>query len=128
MKDAEKIKRMSKRGKLLRTVKILTCLLLITMAVAGITIYRDFKERPGILRKMWISERGADYITIEWERPRNVHKYVITYNDEVIEVSGRKKSVRITGLTENTNYKISVRADSKEREGFEALEEQTKTR
>lgn len=128
MKDAEKIKRMSKRGKLLRTVKILTCLLLITMAVAGITIYRDYKERPGILRKMWISERGADYITVEWERPRNVHKYVITYNDEVIEVSGRKKSVRITGLTENTNYKISVRADSKEREGFEALEEQTKTR
>lgn len=112
----------------MKRVKILTFLLVLALAGAAITIYRDYQARPGFLEKIWIADRDADAITVAWERPRNVNKFIVTYNGETIEVSGRKKEVKITGLTPDTVYRISVRADSKERKGFEELEEQARTK
>ncbi len=117
-----------KRERQLKRLKVLLILLVIAIIGAGITIYRDFQARPGFLEKIWIADRGADSITIAWERPRNVHKFVITYNGKRLEVSGKRKGVKITGLTEDTEYKFTVRADSKQREGFEALEEKARTK
>lgn len=121
-------KNSKKRKKQLKHLKTLLILLVIAIAGAGITIYRDYQARPGFLEKIWISDRGADYITVAWERPRNVYRYVITYNGETVNVSGRRNNVKLTGLDADTNYKISVRADSRKREGFEALEEQARTK
>ena len=118
----------SKREKRKKQLKVLSIILLIVLALLAVTVYRDYKARPGFLEKIWIEERGADFITVAWERARNVNKYVVTYNGKRIEVSGKKKGVKINGLTENTEYVISVRADSKKRKGFEALTEKTKTK
>lgn len=121
-------KNSKKRKRQLKHLKTLLILLLIAIAGAGITIYRDYQARPGFLEKIWISDRGADYITVAWERPRNVSRYVVSYNGKTVSVSGRKKNVKLTGLDADTNYKISVRADSKEREGFEEISEQARTK
>ena len=129
MKHAKKISQAKKkRIKQKKRLKVLLILLVFAMAGAAITVYRDYHARPGFLEKIWISDRGADYITVAWERPRNVYKYVVTYNGETIKVSGRKKNVKITGLAEDTDYKITVRADSREREGFEALAAEAATK
>lgn len=124
----KKKKRSKKRKRQLKHLKTLLILLIIAIAGAGITIYRDYQARPGFLEKIWISDRGADYITVAWERPRNVYRYIVTYNGETVNVSGRRKNVKLTGLDADTEYKISVRADSKKREGFEELEEHAKTK
>lgn len=127
-KKISKAKRKRKRKRQLKRLRVLLILLVIAIAGAAITVYRDYKARPGFLEKIWISDRGADYITVAWEKPRNVYRYVITYNGETVKVSGRKKNAQITGLTPDTEYKITVRADSKEREGFEELEEKARTK
>lgn len=116
------------RRKRVKQLKVLLVLLIIALAGAGITIYRDYQARPGFLEKVWIADRGADYITIAWEKPRNVYKYVITYNGKTIEVGGRNNEAKITELTEDTAYEFSVRADSREREGFEALTASARTK
>ena len=118
----------NKRLRRKKQLKVLFVLFVIALVGAAITVYRDYKARPGFLEKIWISDRSADYITVAWVRPRNVDKFVVTYNGKTIEVSGRKKNVKLTGLTADTEYRISVRADSKKREGFEALEEKARTK
>ena len=129
MKHAKKNEKLlRKRKRRVKRVKILTFLLVLALVGAAITIYRDYNARPGFLENIWISDRSDDYITVAWERPRNVYKFIVTYNGETVEVSGRKKNVTITGLTPDTDYKITVRADSREREGFEELEEQARTK
>ena len=125
MKHAKKT---DKKDKQKKTLNILLILLAITLVALAVTIYRDYQARPGFLEKIWIADRGADYITVAWEKPRNVYKYVVTYNDKTISVSGMRSEIRLTELSEGTNYKISVRADSREREGFEALTENTMTK
>ena len=129
MKHAKKISKAKKRRKRqLKRLRVLLILLVLAIAGAGISIYRDYQARPGFLEKIWIEDRGADFITVAWERPRNVYKYVITYNGETVEVSGRKKNARITGLAADTEYNITVRADSREREGFDELKEHARTK
>lgn len=125
MKHAKKSNVRTKQKKIL---KILLVLLIITSAILAVTIYRDYQSRPGFLEKIWISDRGADYITVAWERPRNVYKYVITYNEKTISVSGMRKEMRLVNLNEDTEYKISVRADSRKRQGFHALEKTARTK
>lgn len=126
MKHAKK--EPSKRDRRKKQLKVLTVLFLLALAAAALTVYRDYKARPGFLEKIWISERGADYVTVEWEKVRNVNKYVVMYDGKTIEVSGRKKGVIIHGLTEDTEYEFSVRADSKKRKGFETLTQKAKTK
>ena len=118
----------SKRNRRKKQLKVLSVLLLIVLAVLAFTVYRDYKARPGFLEKIWIEERGADYITVAWERARNVNKYVLMYDGNTIEVSGKKKGVKIHGLAEDTEYEFSVRADSKKRKGFETLTEKARTK
>ena len=119
---AEKIRKKNRKRR--KRFRILLVLFVIALAGAGITIYRDYQARLGFLEKIWISDRGADYITVAWEKPRNVSSYVVTYNGKTVSVRGRRKNVKLTGLEADTEYKISVRADSKEREGFEEISEQ----
>ena len=123
---AEKIRKKNRKRR--KRLKVLLILFVFALAGAAITVYRDYQARPGFLENIWISDRGADYITVAWERPRNVYRYVVTYNGETVNVSGRRKSVKLTGLDADTEYKISVRADSREREGFEELEEKARTK
>lgn len=111
-----------------KTLKVLLILLGLTLMATAATIYRDYQARPGFLKKIWISDRGADYITVAWEKPRNTYRYAITYNNKSIYVSGFRSEMRLTGLDEDTEYTISVRADSKKREGFEALTETARTK
>ena len=118
----------SKRKKRKRRLKVLFVLFIIALALAALTIYRDYNARPGFLEKVWISERGADFITVAWEKPRNVSKYVITYGGESVKVSGRRSKAKITGLKEDTQYIFSVRADSREREGFETISASARTK
>ena len=109
-------------------LKILIVLLLVALAGAAATIYMDYQARPGFLEKVWISDRGADYLTVAWGKVRNVDKYVVMYNGKTVQVNGRKSNITITGLDEDTYYEFSVRADSKEREGFETLTASAKTK
>ena len=118
----------SKRKKRKRRLKVLFVLFIIALALAALTVYRDYNARPGFLEKVWISERGADFITVAWEKPRNVSKYVITYGGESVKVSGRRSKAKITGLKEDTQYIFSVRADSREREGFETISASARTK
>ena len=118
----------SKRKRRKKQLKVLLVLLILAIAGTAITIYRDYEARPGFLEKVWISDRGGDYLTVAWERPRNVSRFIVTCNGKTMKVSGRKKEVKVTDLKEDTFYTISVRADSKEREGFEALTAQSKTK
>ena len=64
----------SNRNRRKKQLKVLSVLLLIVLAVLAFTVYRDYKARPGFLEKIWIEERGADYITVAGERARNVNK------------------------------------------------------
>ena len=123
---AEKIRKKNRKRR--KRLKVLLILFVLALAGAAITVYRDYQARPGFLENIWISDRGADYITVAWERPRNVYRYVVTYNGETVSVSGRRKNVNLTGLDADTEYKISVRADSRKREGFEELEERARTK
>ena len=123
---AEKIRKKNRKRR--KRLKVLLILFVLALAGAAITVYRDYQARPGFLENIWISDRGADYITVAWERPRNVYRYVVKYNGESVNVSGRRKNVKLTDLDADTEYKISVRADSREREGFEELEERARTK
>ncbi|MBQ6624125.1 MAG: fibronectin type III domain-containing protein [Mogibacterium sp.] len=125
MKHAKPINRRKRQKKILN---ILLVLLVIAIVVAAETIYRDYQARPGFLEKIWIEERGSDYITVAWEKPRNVYRFVVTYNGKVRHVPGVHSSVKLTDLEENTDYKISVRADSRSRQGFETLSESARTK
>ena len=107
---------------------ILIVLFFLAVANAAAALYADYQARPGVLEKIWIADRGGDYITVAWNRVKNVSKYVVTYNGETIEVSGRKKEVKITGLTPDTEYEFFVRADSRDREGFEVLDTRATTK
>ncbi len=120
------MKQTRKRRK--RQLKVLSVLLVLALAGTALTIYRDYNARPGFLEKVWISERGADFITVAWEKVRNVNKYVVMYDGKTVEASGQKSKVKITGLNEDTYYEFSVRADSKERKGFETLTAKAKTK
>ena len=111
----------SKKEKRLHQLKILLIIFVVVLAAAVITVYRDYQARPGFLEEVWIAERGADHITVEWKKVRNVNKYVVTYDGKTIEVPGKNKGVIVKGLRENTDYEFSVRADSKKRQGFEAI-------
>ena len=121
-------KKESKRQKQIHRLKILIVLFLLTLIVAAVTVYMDYQARPGFLEKVWVSDKGADYITVAWEAPRNVYKYVIEYNGKTLEFSGRNKSAKIDGLKEDTLYEFSVRADSKKREGFDTLIAKARTK
>ena len=126
MLDINRMK--SKRNRRKKQLKILSVLLIFAITGTVITIYRDYEARPGFLEKVWISDRGGDYLTVAWERPRNVSRFVIDCNGKIMTISGRKKEAKVTGLKEDTLYTISVRADSKERKGFEVLSAQAKTK
>ena len=117
-----------KRERRKKQLKILLILFGIALVEAILTIIHDYKVRPGMLEKVWIAQRGADYVIVAWERPRNVYKYVVTYNGKIKNVGGQKDCVRITGLDEDTEYDFSVRADSKTRKGFESLTASARTK
>ena len=127
MKHASKEQNITK-AKQIKRLKILTVLLVITLVGAAITIYLDYQARPGFLEEVWISDRGADYLEVSWKQVRNVNKYVVMCDGKTKEVNGQKDSATIDGLKENTDYDISVRADSEEREGFEAVTASAKTK
>lgn len=107
---------------------LLVLLFLLASATAAAGFYYEYQSRPGNLEYIRIEDRTSEKITVAWNRVKNVSKYVVTYNGETLEVSGRKKSVTITGLTPDTEYQIYVRADSRKREGLEILEERTRTK
>ena len=129
-KEEKHLKREPKqtRKKQIHLIKVMSVILLIVLVIAGITIYRDYKARPGFLEKVWISERGADYIKVSWERARNVDKYVIMYDGKTVKINGQKKGAKIEGLNEDTEYEFSVRADSRKREGFDTLTAKARTK
>ena len=121
MKHAAKEQKTTKKQKQIRLIIILSVLFLLALAGAAITIYRDYQARPGFLEKVWVSERGADYLIVSWDKVRNVERYVVTCNGKTVEASGRADSAKVDGLKEDSYYEVSVRADSREREGFEAV-------
>lgn len=123
-----KVEKNTPRKRQRKRFRILTITFLVVLAAAIITVVVDYNARPGFLEKIWISDRGADYISVSWDRVRNVDKYIVTYGDKTVEVSGRKKGVTIKDLDEDTYYEISVRADSKKREGFDTLTANTRTK
>ena len=127
MKRRKKKKQLTEKQQK-RQLLLLMILLEIVVMVGVASAYLEYRARPAALEKIWIADRGGDYITVAWKRVKNVDKYVVTYNGETISVSGRQKQVKIDGLTPDTDYQISVRADSEEREGFEILEEMARTK
>lgn len=128
MKHAAKEQTLKKKQRQIKRLKVLIVLFFIVLAVTAITIYRDYQARPGILENVWITERGADYITISWEKVRNVNRYVVMYDGKTSEVSGRRDKVTIRDLEENRPYEFSVRADSRERKGFEPVTVSARTK
>ena len=62
-----------KRERRKKQLKILLILFGIALVAAILTIIHDYKVRPGMLEKVWIAQRGADYVIVAWERPRNVY-------------------------------------------------------
>ena len=127
MKRRKKKKQLTEKQQK-RQLLLLVILLEIVVMVGVASAYMEYRARPAALEEIWIADRGGDYITVAWKRVKNVDKYVVTYNGETVSVSGRQKQVKIEGLTPDTDYQISVRADSKDREGFEILEEMASTK
>lgn len=123
-----KFEKETKRKKQRKLLKKLAIVFLVVLAVAIVTVIRDYQARPGFLDKVWVSDRGADYISLSWEKVRNVDKYVVMYGDKTVRVSGRKAGVVIEDLDEDTYYEFSVRADSKKREGFDTLTANARTK
>lgn len=117
-------KNKEKRRRLLPIV----ILLFIVIAIGAAAAYIEYNARPGELEEIWIADRGADYITVGWKQVKNADTYVVTYNGETVTARGSKKEIRIDGLTADTEYEIYIRADSKDRKGFEILEERVKTK
>lgn len=122
------IKKESKKEKQIKVIKVMLMMLAVLFVLAAGTLYEDYMSRPGFLEKIWIADRGSDFITVAWEKPRNVYRYIVTYNGKTMSVSGLKGEVKLTGLKENTTYRISVRADSKKRKGFDTLTETASTK
>ncbi|MBR0343428.1 MAG: fibronectin type III domain-containing protein [Oscillospiraceae bacterium] len=128
MKHAAKEQQPTKKERQLKRLKILVVLFLFVLICTAAALYREYRIRPGFLKKVWISERGADYLTVSWEKVRNVSRYVVMCDGKTFEVSGQMDSATVDGLKENTGYEISVRADSEERKGFEEVTASAKTK
>ena len=119
-------------------------MLVIMILVTGVFLYRDYRERPGIIEASTLRavERTDDSITLQWEEARNTDTYVLYYKKfgkeyadwtklelapHVVEedgdgsqrTDGGKASAEVSDLDEGTEYVFVVRADSTEREGFE---------
>ncbi len=117
------------------------------LALTAFVVYRDYQSRPGLFETTSLKavERGSDHITLEWNKVRNVEKYVLFYkqkgrqykdwsrlaldNNEVTEEAAEstkkaknKETVRVSAdvedLEEGTRYVFMVRPDSDERKGF----------
>ena len=117
-----------KRERRKKQLKILLILFGIALVAAILTIIHDYKVRPGMLEKVWITDRGGDYITVAWEKPRNVYRYIVKYDGKTKKVSGKYDKVKITGLEPDTRYDFSVRADSRLRKGFESKTASARTK
>lgn len=114
-----------------RILRRLLIAMLAAIIFSVIYIYRDYIARPGILDSSTIhaTDRGNDYITIEWDDVRNTESYALYYKPKE---AGNKEwrridinsdttealSATIDGLEEGTEYCFILRPDSEDRTGF----------
>lgn len=109
--------------------------------IAGLVIYKDYNERPGILERSSLkaTDAGIDSITIEWRGTRNTDSYTVYYKKEgesplgwhkvrIDNQKGSKDSITLKNLEEGTRYGVVVRADNDERTGFSTKEKYFSTR
>ena len=115
-------------------------IVMLAVTVAGIVMYNHYHEYPGKVQRdtVTIADRGANYITIQWEKPHNVEFYKIFYreydaeagdkeikdsingkepDDTWREASTTEGEITIRGLKENTKYSFVVRGDTLGHEG-----------
>ena len=119
------------RHRQVKQIRVGLVLLILMTLLAGFVIYRDYKERPGILERSSLKavSCGADSITLEWKGTRNTDNYAVFYKPEdapanqwkkitVANEKGGRDSAVLEGLEEGTKYAVVVRADNDERTGF----------
>ena len=128
MKHAAKEPDTTKEQIRLHRLKLGIGLFLLFLILASAVGYIEYRIRPGRLEKIWVSERGSDHLTVSWKKARNVNRYVVMCGNKIVVANGRKDSAAIDGLKENTDYEISVRADSEKREGRKVLTVSAKTK
>lgn len=128
MKHAAKEPDTTKEQIRLHRLKLGIGLFLLVLVIASAVGYIEYRIRPGRLEKIWVSERGSDHLTVSWKKARNVNRYVVMCGNKIVVANGRKDSAAIDGLKENTDYEISVRADSEKREGRKVLTVSAKTK
>ncbi len=124
----------------IRVFSAVAVILMLVVTVAGVIMYKHYHEYPGKVQRDTVisGERGADFITLEWEEPHNVDLYYVYYKesskdtgegDKAVE-SGKKDpdeswsvaealtgEVRIENLKEDTKYSFIVRGDNSRHKG-----------
>ena len=123
-------------------------LFVLTAFTLGVVIYKDYHERPGIMERdsLTASARGTSSITLEWAEVRNTDTYTLEYREKgsgddwesVTVESGLADDAeadetatltkKIKGLKEGTKYSFVIRADNKDRKGFETKPKTFSTR
>lgn len=126
-----------------KQIRVGLVLLAFMILLAGIVIYKDYHERPGILERSSLraTEIGTDSITLEWKGTRNTDSYTVYYKktdddnnllnwrkETVENQKGAKDSLTITDLEEGAKYSVIIRADNDERTGFSTREKYFSTR
>jgi hypothetical protein len=127
-----------------RTVQRGLVFLVLLAALTAFVIYRDYKERPGLLETSSLVsvERGTDHIVLEWDEVRNTEVYALYYKqhgskykdwvrrefdandisiiEETVKDGVDKARIRadVTGLDEGTSYVFVIRPENEERHGF----------
>lgn len=92
------------------------------------SLVKEYRTMPGILTAdaVEIKDRASSSIELSWPETRNTESYTVSYKekgtDDWQEIKVTDDKTVISGLKENTEYDITVTANSEEREGTHKAE------
>lgn len=120
-----------------KLLKIELAVLVILLACLGFSVHRFLSIRPGWVDASTIKavERKATVIEIEWEEARNAESYEVGFEElgksdednaveEPIIIKTEELKARATGLKEGTEYKVTIKAYTKD--GVEGISSKSK--
>ena len=110
----EKIRSLTKKQRR-RQLRVAFLLLILMTAATALVVYKDYRERPGIVEtdSLRASKRTPDSITLEWDQVRNTDTYSLYYKKQ----GHRYKDWERLDLDADSLKSKTVEPEDSEREG-----------